>query len=153
MSNRRRPTNVVPLNGGRPVNPLLVRGLAGVDWTDEPAADYSREVLSWIVANVPTIGRMNVWVCEACGTQVLCVDRHPGVTPFMVSHHTLGNPDCGGSCQSRFYNGAIAAEVHARVGRPSHEWYRPSADQLEAETPYVRDHVLRGGLLVREVAS
>lgn len=154
MSNRRRPRNPVPLQpigtrpGGRTGLPPQLRDFTV--WTDTPPAQYAAQTIDWIVGALPTRLRLNVWVCETCGDGVLCFDLHPGTTPYIVPHATLGDPDCAGSCTSRMYSGADAAVWRARLGGPSHEWYRPSVFELGQSSKAVREHVQMGGLLVRE---
>jgi hypothetical protein len=127
--------------------------LQHLDWTDEPAGQYPTQTVEWIAAHAAEALRLNVWECEDCGMPVLCFDRHPGVTPFMVAHSTLGGGDCKGMCRSHFYNGASARAARDVLGQPSHEWYRPSAHELKRLRGQVRDHVLKGGLLVRAVVA
>jgi hypothetical protein len=154
VSNRRRPRNP-----GLPLQPIGTRpgGRTGLPpeltdftlWTDTPPAQYKATTLDWIVRALPERGRMNVCVCDTCDQGVLCFDLHPGTTPYTVSHATLGDPDCGGTCYSRMYSGTDAAVAKAQHGGPSHEWYRPSVFELGQSSRAVRDHVQMGGLLVR----
>lgn len=158
MSNRRRPKVLMPLDGGAPPAPRLPWPLDHIEWTDQPPAKYPPRTLEWIAAAHRDAGRLNVWLCETCGVGVLCVDEHPGVTPMMVSHHTLGDPDCAGMCASQFYRRdkileyAPAYRGHTNL-EPTYEWYRPSEVELRGENAEVRGHVYQGGLLVRAVAS
>lgn len=155
MSNRRKPRRQVPLHGNPTTTrkPTLPFPLDAIEWTDQPPAQYTTQTLEWIAERHHERGRMNVWACEECGTEVLCFDLHPGVTPFMVSHHALGDADCPGMCRSHFYSGLSAAVARDRLGGPSHEWYRPSAGELSKADRHTREHVAQGGLLVRAVSS
>lgn len=102
----------------------------------------------------PNEGKLNVYRCQgkreflpplgkatqtqaSCGRQTVTIDREPGVTPFII-----GCPDCGGEAQSSMYR------VPANLD-PTHEWYRP--DSLDGLKPGERDHVERGGLLLRPI--
>jgi hypothetical protein len=167
MGNRRRPTRLVPLDGGPTTTtisglPPMLQNL-GL-WTDTPPAQYRPQTLDWIVAAVRRgeSMRLNAWRCETCQLPFIAYDRHPGTTPMLVSHRafaeTAGETDeCTGMCASVFYSreGVIRAGVDLGQGgqqiRPSHEWYRPSADELRRETGEVRSHVRQGGLLLRAV--
>ena len=72
-----------------------------------------------------------------CGYRMVTIDRETGVTPFLTQC-----PNCQGEAQSSMYR------VPAGL-QPTHEWYRP--DSLEGLPPHSRDHVLKGGLLLREI--
>lgn len=93
--------------------------------------------------------RLNAYVCDggyprlpglprpACDHFIITVDRAEGVTPFMVK---CGN--CGRMAFSKMYR--IAVDI-----APTHEWYRPDET---AELPEgTREHVARGGLLLRPI--
>jgi hypothetical protein len=155
MSNRRK---IKPARHNRHLQslqdtaPPVPPQLQHLEWTDLPAATYPHQTVEWIHAHAAEALRMNVWECEDCKGLVLCFDRHAGVTPFLVSHRTLG-ADCEGTCRSHFYSGASARAARDVLGQPSHEWYRPSADELKGKPRPVVDHVMQGGLLVREVAA
>lgn len=163
MSNRRKPKAQIPLDGQpahRPLNSSIPWQLEHIEWTDKPAAEYADSTLKWIVSQRRGIGQLNAWRCEACDFPFVAFDRHPGTTPMMVSHRTFEpDTDCNGLCASVFYNrpGVERAAIDLGQGgqqiRPSHEWYRPSVDELRSASAAVRDHVRQGGLLVREVAA
>lgn len=74
-----------------------------------------------------------------CGHKMVTIDREPGVTPFMTAC-----PKCGGDAQSGFYRVPMGL-------KPTHEWYRP--DSLVDEKPHTVEHVLNGGLLLREIVG
>lgn len=93
--------------------------------------------------------RLNAYECDGesgfgggpdkpgCGAYIVTVDREPGVTPFMVSCGL-----CGQMAHSKFYRVAPSLV-------PTHEWYRP--DTLSFLEPYEREHVEKGGLLLRTI--
>lgn len=78
----------------------------------------------------------------------LCGDQHgiwtrnadDGTTPFVIR---CPMPDCGGEARSQFYR------VPQDLMEPTHEWYRPAS--LRGLTRGEREHVQRGGLLLRQV--
>lgn len=72
-----------------------------------------------------------------CGAYIVTVDREPGVTPFMVKCGA-----CGQMAHSKFYR------VH-RTLIATHEWYRP--DTLDGLNVHEREHVEKGGLLLRPI--
>lgn len=91
-------------------------------------------------------GRRNAYVCDhmadgsnGCGSFIVTVDREPGVTPAL-----LKCPQCGNFAGSKFYRIADWLE-------PTHEWYRP--ETLDGLTDGERDHVERGGLLLRQIGG
>lgn len=138
MSNRRKPTRAVPLHPQeRHQGP--VAGEPAGDWTDLPPARFSSQVLTWIGTRMHEAGRLNAWRCEVCQTPFIAYDKHPGTTPFTVAHQTFdSDSDCEGACISGMYAGAavhaagrqLAYHGHSQL-EPSHEWYRPSRDELQ----------------------
>lgn len=90
----------------------------------------------------------------------------PRRLPFALLHMEWSDfepdTDCPGLCASVFYrrDGVSRAAIDLGQGgqqiQPSHEWYRPSATELEAlprDQRHIQDHVMQGGLLVREVSA
>lgn len=170
MGNRRKPRRLVPLDGG-PAATATIPGLPPMLqnlglWTDSPPAEYRPQTLDWIVDAVRRgeSMRLNAWRCESCDLPFIAYDRHPGATPMMVSHRAfaeaMGETDpCTGMCASVFYtrDGVIRAAVDLGQGgqqiRPTHEWYRPSRDELRRASGAVRSHVSQGGLLLRRAAA
>jgi hypothetical protein len=84
-------------------------------------------------------GKINIYTCEKCRGHIVTRDRDDGVTPFMIGcRATLG---CKGMMKSSFYN------VFDQDMAEGWEWYRPT--HAEALTPAEREHVSKGGLLLR----
>jgi hypothetical protein len=83
-------------------------------------------------------GQINAYVC---GSQHAVWTRNAddGTTPFIIRCPV---PECGREARSAFYR--VPQDVDT-----SHEWYRPT--DLRGLTPGERDHVGRGGLLLRQV--
>ena len=87
-------------------------------------------------------GKKNRYTCEACLKSITTVDTDDGVTPFMT--RCKCTPGCRGMMQSAFYRIDQSAI-------PDWEWYKPaSAVGLNVAT---RDHVERGGLLLRKLTG
>lgn len=80
-------------------------------------------------------GLINVYACGKHATWTRNADE--GTTPFIIRC-----PACGAEAQSQFYRVPQDAPV-------SHEWYRPS--NLQGLSPGEREHVQRGGLLLRQI--
>lgn len=92
-------------------------------------------------------GSMNVYACSACGAKIVTRDCEPGVTPFQMHCRIC----LSGTATSACYDQASVLEaLEANEGRVTHEWYRP--DNAAKVSRFVRDHVISGGLLLREVA-
>jgi hypothetical protein len=151
MGNRRRPKrpDLNLANDAIHQRVLQLRADDGADldeWTDEPAADYTPTTLQWIMAKLAADDqRVNSYVCEACGEVVVTIDKHPGATPAFVSHGMFG-AECEGSTTSTWYRVRQEYAIYA-----THEWYRPSRTQLRLEDGPMRDHVERGGLMLRRI--
>ncbi len=86
--------------------------------------------------------RINVYICEVCHKPIVTKDVDEGVTPMFLSCKVT--PGCPGKMVSGMY----------RVPQgllPDYEWYKPSS--LEGLEPSTREHVERGGLLLRPVGA
>ena len=86
-------------------------------------------------------GKANIYVCATCRGHIVTRDRDVGVTPFMIPCKAADG--CTGMMQSSMYR------VFDQSIRESHEWFRPHS--LKGLSPAGRDHVERGGLMLREV--
>ncbi len=85
-------------------------------------------------------GKLNIYVCEDCLGHIVTRDMDEGVTPFMVS--CKATEGCKGMMQSSMYRVFDQRMLH------SHEWFKP---EITAEmSPHTRDHVSKGGLILRE---
>jgi hypothetical protein len=78
-----------------------------------------------------------------CDVPTVTVDIDEGVTPFMIG---CTQPGCGGHAFSTFYPKTPRPSFYPQ---PSHEWYKPDARELGKLSAGERDHVARGGLLMR----
>lgn len=86
--------------------------------------------------------RWNAWVCEVCHEATVCVDVDEGVTPFML--RCRATEGCEGMATSRFYpNEAIPPLM------PRWEWYKPGRIRRLFLSRWVREHVKKGGLVIR----
>lgn len=88
-------------------------------------------------------GKLNIYVCDVCLGHTVTRDMDQGVTPFMISCHATEG--CKGDMQSSMYRVFDQRMLH------SHEWFRPEITAgMSAGT---RDHVSKGGLILRPRAS
>lgn len=87
--------------------------------------------------------RKNIYVCDRCAGHIVTVDLEEGVTPFLIPCEATDG--CKGMMKSSMYR------VYDQSMRASHEWYRPTV--LMRLTGWEREHVSKGGLLLRRVAA
>lgn len=87
-------------------------------------------------------GCKNSYTCDRCGASFVTVDRDEGITPFMTN--CVNYPECKGTSISAFYRVDQTAE-------PTHEWYRPDRIEYGRLSLATKDHVNRGGLLLRRI--
>lgn len=83
--------------------------------------------------------RCNVYTCKVCKQKVKTVDEDNGVTPMFITCQ------CGGTMASAMYNDIMPDE------RPTKGWYRPSFAEYRKLDKYEQEHVLKGGLLIRDI--
>lgn len=104
-------------------------------------------------------GSENVWTCEQCGARLVCVHRDEGTTPFFMRCDPKRTPrGCGGRMLSAGYPDGPRPP---HIGAPTHEWYKPTPAELDAECAkedrfhgkWLREHVQLGGLLIRPIAT
>lgn len=88
--------------------------------------------------------RLNVYQCQSCLHIICTVDRDDGVTPFMIE--CRAPQPCGGMMESSFYR------VFPGL-KPTFEWYRPDDAERTTLAPGAKDHVEKGGLLIRPIMS
>lgn len=89
------------------------------------------------------LGKKNMYVCDRCSGHIITVDLEKGVTPFLICCEVTAG--CDGMMKSSLYR------VYDQSVRASHEWYRPTL--IERLKPGEKDHVRKGGLLLRKVAA
>ncbi len=83
--------------------------------------------------------RTNVYTCKN-GHLTKTRDIDAGVTPFMHECKT-----CGEIATSSFYT-----DTHPEL-QPVQEWYRPSLEEVLRMSEGMREHILSGGLDVRDI--
>lgn len=150
MSNRRR------INGRRPAAvKLVVPSFVGVpveEWSDLPPAAYPLPVIDRVIRPRLEAGtdliRTNGYVCDGCQGLTMTYDRHPGITPAFVDHKRF---DPGTRCPGMGASLGYPASAPPAEWSPSHEWYRPSEDELLGLGDQAINHVLNGGLLLRPI--
>lgn len=86
-------------------------------------------------------GKLNIYTCEKCRGHIVTKDVDAGVTPFMI--RCYATEDCPGNMQSSMYR------VFDQSMKASHEWYSPNKEELIKLDRWSRDHVAKGGLMMR----
>lgn len=84
--------------------------------------------------------RCNVYTCKSCRHKVKTVDENIGVTPMFIRCDR-----CADMMSSSMYNDTMPNS------RPTKGWYRPSYAEFHGLSGSEQDHVLKGGLLLRDI--
>ncbi|MFV0311485.1 MAG: hypothetical protein ACK5KN_07540 [Dysgonomonas sp.] len=84
--------------------------------------------------------KCNVYTCRSCRHKVKTVDENTGVTPMFIRCDR-----CNDLMNSAMYNDTMPGE------RPTKGWYRPSYTEFHGLSASEQDHVLKGGLLLRDI--
>jgi hypothetical protein len=89
------------------------------------------------------VGLINTYVCSL-GHRTVTVNSAEGATPPRIDCREClweGSPNQAESCYCR-----VDQEL-----RPTHEWYRPEGEELARLDDATREHVAKGGLLLRRI--
>lgn len=86
--------------------------------------------------------KKNIYTCDRCSGHIVTVDIDDGVTPFMIACEATQK--CHGMMRSSMYR------VFDQTLKASHEWYRPSPATGGNLSAGALDHVMKGGLLLRQ---
>lgn len=85
--------------------------------------------------------RFNCYVC-GLGHITKTKDVDAGVTPFIMKCD-----ECGSEAKSTMYRDISPDKPHTG------EWFRPSLKRVQKMHPWMREHVLQGGLEYRKIES
>ena len=140
------------VNGSPPalIRPMFV-GVDASDWTDLPPAQYPEDTVEFIrlaLAAGEDRKTLDGFRCDVCQGLTMTRDRHPGYHPRFVDHRQF---DPGSRCPGTGLALGYPDDAPPADWAPSHEWYRPSEDELLSLGDAFVDHVLRGGLLLRPI--
>lgn len=83
---------------------------------------------------------INAYECPD-GHLTVTIDLEDGTTPMMMN---CRNPSCGKVSRSKWY------KVDQNL-KPTFEWFKPT--DMKKLNPAERDHVQRGGLLIRKIVN
>lgn len=92
-------------------------------------------------------GMKNIYLCSGCGRGVVTQDMDAGVTPFIIF---CDRPGCGKPMQSLCYKVPQRVLEHFPA---TFEWYAPAGEEIAGLAPQVREHVQKGGLVMRQVTA
>jgi hypothetical protein len=103
--------------------------------------------------------RKNAYYCAKCGGYVVTRDVDEGVTPMFLACRVKGEltdprNDCKGTSRSMMYPPEPWPDDHPALanGAPATwEWYSPSEDERRGLNAETREHVNKGGLLLRRI--
>lgn len=117
------------------------------EWGDADPIELGSETIAWLHATMAKrFGHHseNAYHCGTCGRNTVTIDVHPGVTPiFTTCRATSG---CTGQATSSGYPTAPRPD---NLPAPAWEWYRPGCMEYAHLNRDRRDHVDKGGLLLR----
>lgn len=88
-------------------------------------------------------GAINGYTCRNCKQTFYTINAVAGTTPFMVRCR-VNNIGCGGFAESNFYRVPLGV-------RPDWEWFKPEGEAFDKLTDEEKEHVGRGGLLLRKL--
>lgn len=94
-------------------------------------------------------GQENVYVCAECHGKVRTRDVADGVTPMMI--RCLVKEGCLGMMHSLFYRSAKFPQDAPK--EPTHEWYKPTTEEIKAMPKEHRFHYENGGLRLRPIGG
>lgn len=94
-------------------------------------------------------GRINGWICDKCHEVTYAIHLDEGVTPFYLGCRVTDG--CKGLAESLFYpDSRPPPHVIAEV---KWEWYEPNNVRYQTLNENEKDHVDKGGLLIRELTE
>lgn len=100
-------------------------------------------------------GRINGWQCDTCHEVAYCVHVHNGVTPMFLACRAEGvDPEeakCKGTGKSLWYP-SDPPPPHV-IDAVQWEWYTPTPAELRVRSQGDREHVRKGGVLIRPLTD
>jgi hypothetical protein len=106
--------------------------------------------------------RKNAYFCDECQGYVITIDRDEGVTPMFLACRVKGDPndpanDCKGKMTSMMYPAQPWPEEDGYGNpiptEPTWEWYKPEPSDPALKDAGTREHVTKGGLLLRRIEA
>jgi hypothetical protein len=118
---------------------------------DTPLIMIPDQVVTWLDLR-PEPPLYNAYKCGQCGRVAITIDIHRGVTPMTMACR-VAPAICDGTMQSMMYpdNGAPPPDSYLAQYRDRvFHWYRPGQAEFIELDKSSKDHVMRGGLLIRK---
>lgn len=97
----------------------------------------------------PGPGAINAYACPVCSKLTIVIHKDKGVTPMFLACRIT--PGCDGRAESIGYPPPPAPPKVVAAVR--WVWYRPSKKEFNKLEPAAKDHVSRGGLLLRRLTE
>lgn len=85
---------------------------------------------------------INNYLCDGCGDKIITKNVNVGTTPATLDCQI--SDGCDGIMGSSWYQ--VSQEQ-----TPTHEWYRPGILKIANLGHALREHVKKGGLLLRKI--
>jgi hypothetical protein len=93
-----------------------------------------------------TKNAINIYTCKVCGWKAITKNLEEGVTPAFIGCE-------GNDCDKHELPACISSMYHVPQNlQPTHEWYKPTEDELMRKT-WMLEHVFKGGLVLRKVGD
>lgn len=89
---------------------------------------------------------VDVYTCDKCGAKFYTQYVHKGVTPFTIQCHTCNH---GTAVHRETINLHQWVKLE-EAGEKLHSWVRPTFEELLRLSPGAQQHVLQGGLVLRD---
>jgi NAD-dependent SIR2 family protein deacetylase len=96
-------------------------------------------------------GKLNIYTCDRCRAHIVTRDVDEGVTPFMLPSGKYCPNRCGAEPREWVNMTSSFYRVWDQRMREDFQWYRPKVG--ESYDPAYRDHVEKGGLILRPAPS
>ena len=115
---------------------------------EEPRLKLTQDIIDWMLDR-PQPPLFNAYTCRRRPQHgIITIDIHSGVTPmFLACKH----PHCDADMVSNGYPNNGAGPVPEFLwDRPAWEWFRPSEPEWRKCSTALKDHILRGGLDMRD---
>lgn len=96
----------------------------------------------------PDVGAENAYRCARCQKWIFVVHVDKGVTPMFLNCRATDG--CGGRSASAGYPGLRGNPMPESMREKIQwEWYRPELEEFNELEPEMKEHVQRGGLVLR----
>lgn len=96
--------------------------------------------------------KINVYLCRKCLAPTITIERVKGTTPmFLGCKAIIGNDSCSGIAVSQMYPTGDLRKRLMQGLKPEWEWYEASQEEINHVGPEMKEHIRKGGLLLRKI--